>query len=345
MLRLLFMLFVLYFFAGRLPPTESQETIPGSAAELAGFCVRPPTALELSSGDESEVFGHDDDDVLVDAPGQDEMVDDEVPVPPKNGGDDGGAPDPPIAPASPVDPGPTPPDQDQASGAGATVNVNSRSYPAEYAKFSRFGNNAKKLAKFPEMQKMWVSGRKDQLFKQWVANQGDPDAIECKLTVTASQKKEGECKWELLTIAQMHARGFSQFLGYLVVLNKTDMKCTWQTYCSINLLFIRPKIESVVRRGGGVVDADCPTSMEDIAYWVITSRTRTETESMTRSAELNAQVSAQDAMGVLTGSDERIGQLTGLAMDPSQAPATGELLKFVKDSVTIPDAGPTCLYL
>lgn len=70
--------------------------------------------------------------------------------------------------------------------------VNSRTLPAEYARLSRFATG-KKISRFPETQKLWSSGKKDVLFRQWVANNGDPDAIERKLKVVASQKKEGEC--------------------------------------------------------------------------------------------------------------------------------------------------------
>ncbi|CAK9115915.1 unnamed protein product, partial [Durusdinium trenchii] len=103
----------------------------------------------------------------------------------------------------------------------------------------------------------------------------------------------------------------------------------------IFLCILRQKIESIVRRGGGVADQDCPTSIEDMSYWVVTSRKRTETESLERVADLTAHVDAQSAMGVLTGSDARLERLTGMSLDPSQAPATQDILKFVKDGAGI----------
>ena len=79
-------------------------------------------------------------------------------------------------------------------------------------------------------------------------------------------------------------------------------------------------------------DVDCPTSLADFAYWVTTSRTRTELESVERLAEATATVSATDVLGVLAGVDSRVESLTGVSLPSGQAPATMDLLKFVKDS-------------
>lgn len=137
--------------------------------------------------------------------------------------------------------------------------------------------------------------------------------------------------------------------GIYRVLGQQFKHCTLAVPCCgpyilmIFLCILRQKIESIVRRGGGVADQDCPTSIEDMSYWVVTSRKRTETESLERVADLTAHVDAQSAMGVLTGSDARLERLTGMSLDPSQAPATQDILKFVKDGAGITQpAGVLC---
>ena len=88
----------------------------------------------------------------------------------------------------------------------------------------------------------------------------------------------------------------------------------------------------MVRKGGGVADPDCPTSAEDMAYWVVTSRQRMEVESLERVAEVNVAVDAQDLVGALTPAHDRIDALTGLPLNTDQGPAASDLLKFVKET-------------
>lgn len=88
----------------------------------------------------------------------------------------------------------------------------------------------------------------------------------------------------------------------------------------------------MVRKGGGVADPDCPTSAEDMAYWVVTSRQRMEVEPLERVAEVNVAVDAQDLIGALTPAHDRIDALTGLPLNTDQGPASSDLLKFVKES-------------
>ena len=90
----------------------------------------------------------------------------------------------------------------------------------------------------------------------------------------------------------------------------------------------------MVRRGNAVPDADCPTSVADLGYWVVTSRTRTDKESLERSTELEAEINTQDAIGVLTGLEGRLDQLHGVGLNADQSPAAGDLLKFVRDSAS-----------
>ena len=88
-----------------------------------------------------------------------------------------------------------------------------------------------------------------------------------------------------------------------------------------------------MRRGGGVVDPEVPTSLDDVAYWVTVSRTRTKTETMERTTELHGSVDANDAMAAFHGADSRIERLTGLpSSSGSVAPTQDALLNFVKES-------------
>ena len=102
-------------------------------------------------------------------------------------------------PPSPVQPG---------SSVAATVN--SSTHRQSYMRFARFGKN--KIQNYPEMARMWnASGKQKQdLFAKWVQSQEDPEAIEGTLKITASQKKTGEAKQELLTVPEMRARGLSE---------------------------------------------------------------------------------------------------------------------------------------
>lgn len=88
--------------------------------------------------------------------------------------------------------------------------VNSSTHRQSYMRFARFGKS--KIHSYPEMARMWnASGKqKQELFAKWVHAQEDPEAIEGTLKITASQKKTGEAKQELLTVPEMRARGLSE---------------------------------------------------------------------------------------------------------------------------------------
>ena len=206
----------------RFDRIESQETIPASAAELAAAqCgafddtqIEDECALEDEHPVEIDLDEEPEEEFpLVDAPYQEEVVDEEPEEPADK------MPEvPEVAVPQPQQGAPQPPDlplglvEKVEPPLSTAATINSRTHPAAYAKMSRFCNNAKKMVKFPEMGKMWSSGQKDVLFQQWVSNQGDPDAIECKLKVVASQKREGVSTMELLTVAQMRVRGFTEYL-------------------------------------------------------------------------------------------------------------------------------------
>ena len=146
------------------------------------FPTRPPIDVDTEEDPDNQL-GLSEEEALVD----DELYVDDTFVEESPKGAEGGQSPAQVAPALPNSSGPK---GCEAPSNAATVN--SRTLPAEYARLSRFATG-KKISRFPETQKLWSSGKKDVLFRQWVANNGDPDAIERKLKVVASQKKEGEC--------------------------------------------------------------------------------------------------------------------------------------------------------
>lgn len=175
------------------------ESLAGSAAELADKKAAENAEELLDEALAEEVEGDlldvpPFDNVEIEEPLRDDV---EQVVPP---------PQAPVVP--PVEAAVVPPAPQQQE----AELVNSSTHRKEYAAMSRFCKS-KKVAKFPQMEKMWNSGKKDELIKQWVACHADPDAIECSLTITAEQRKEGETRQELLTIRQMKDRGISLLFG------------------------------------------------------------------------------------------------------------------------------------
>lgn len=240
----------------------------------------------------------------------------------------------PAVPTSPPAPAATPSTGGDAASTGATVN--SSTHKQSYMRFARFGKS-QKIHSYPEMARMWnASGKqKQELFAKWVQSQEDPETIEGTLKITASQKKTGEAKQELLTVPEMRARGLSEAkpkLSLNALGFRIEFLCPYNIYSYKSHTFDQAKIEAVIRRGNGVPDVDCPTSIADFAYWVTTSRTRTELESVERVAEATAAVSATDVLGVLAGVESRVESLTGVSLPGGSAPATTDLLKFVKES-------------
>ncbi|CAK9097220.1 Uncharacterized protein SCF082_LOCUS45611, partial [Durusdinium trenchii] len=204
-----------------------------------------------------------------------------------------------VMPAAPMS-------QDQEGGMKEVAVVNSATHRKEYMRLKRMMEGQRGLG-FPHMKRLFDSDNrveKQQLLQTWV-NQGEnAEACEGYLVMRATQQHKGESKQELLTVRAVRAMGLSE-----------------------------PKIEAVVRRGGGVVDPEVPTSLDDVAYWVTVSRTRTKTETMERTTELHGSVDANDAMAAFHGADSRIERLTGLpSSSGSVAPTQDALLNFVKES-------------
>ena len=88
----------------------------------------------------------------------------------------------------------------------------SSTHKKEYMQFTRWGKGHD-IAKFPECSKLFVGGAKDKnkLFTEWMKANKNPDAVEGRLKILASQKREGTCKQELLTVKQMREKGLSEY--------------------------------------------------------------------------------------------------------------------------------------
>ena len=99
--------------------------------------------------------------------------------------------------------GPTPPPEG--------IVYTSSTHRKEYMQFTRWGKG-NDIAKFPECSKLFVGGAKDKnkLFTEWMKSNKNPDAVEGALKILASQKREGTCKSELLTVRQMREKGLSE---------------------------------------------------------------------------------------------------------------------------------------
>ena len=95
---------------------------------------------------------------------------------------------------------------------GDGVIYTSSTHKKEYMQFTRWGKG-QEIAKFPECSKLFVGGAKDKnkLFTEWMKANKNADAVEGRLKVLASQKREETCKQELLTVKQMREKGLSEY--------------------------------------------------------------------------------------------------------------------------------------
>ena len=67
-----------------------------------------------------------------------------------------------------------------------------------------------------KLEKLTNLQEKQQLLKEWVQKNENPEAIETSLEVSREQSGELERGKELLTISEMQQRGFSQFLIVII---------------------------------------------------------------------------------------------------------------------------------
>lgn len=97
----------------------------------------------------------------------------------------------------------------------------------------------------------------------------------------------------------------------------------------------------MVAKGQGIPDPECPTSVADFAYWVITSRERTQVESVEHTTQMKAAVHSNDAMDVFAGTDDgRLDGLLGVGLSSGEGPSAADLLKFVTDSAASASSPP-----
>lgn len=95
--------------------------------------------------------------------------------------------------------------------------------------------------------------------KQWVTNAGDAAAVEADIVVSRQTIGMFDNKRELLTVAEMRARGLPD-----------------------------EKIQAVIAKGG-FPDADCPQALNLYRYWVVTSTVLRDQEIVKQEATMRAQ--------------------------------------------------------
>lgn len=151
---------------------------------------------------------------------------------------------------------------------------------------------------------------KQALLQQWVSTGENVDAIETNLKISRSQEGELTRGRELLTIDEMKSRGMSQhlILDHIYVL-------TFNFFCSANHItcacpsisqqipisllressLLRTKIESVIKRGDGIADPDCPDDPSSTRFWVTTGAKFEDREKVGVSMEATAAVQSSAA--------------------------------------------------
>ena len=95
-----------------------------------------------------------------------------------------------------------------------------------------------------------------QLLKEWVQREGDAAAIEASIVVSKTSKSSMGTQRELLTVAEMHQRGFPE-----------------------------EKIKAITAKGG-IPDEDCPHFPSLFKYWCHTSVVLKDTEEVTMQSKV-----------------------------------------------------------
>jgi len=167
---------------------------------------------------------------------------------------------------------------------------------------------------------------KQALLQQWVNTGENVDAIETQLKISRSQEGELTRGRECLTIDEMKARGMSQYLIYdhmsvltysfLLLPYLITFPCLVPAYPSKILPFpsktpslLRTKIESVIKRGDGIADPDCPDDPSSTRFWVTTGARFEDREKVGVSMEATAAVQrSAEAVGQMlapSGANDR----------------------------------------
>ena len=194
--------------------------------------------------------------------------------------------------------------------------------------------------RFPQMSAMFAAGGRDaknDLLVKWVKSGENAERMEATLSLQAKSSQAHERKSELLTVAQMRARGMSEPLAW----HSVCCAHVWHITALMRVTQPRTKVEAIVRKGGGVPDLDAPTSAADMQYWVQTSCSRTEQESVEQSATLQGEVDAQDALSTYLAAPPRLEALAAPRDPSASAPAIDAVMEFVKGSANAANAGWT----
>lgn len=104
-----------------------------------------------------------------------------------------------------------------------------------------------------------------QLLKEWVEKEGDAAAIEATIVVSKSSKSSMGTQRELLTVAEMHQRGFPE-----------------------------EKIKAITAKGG-IPDEDCPHLPSLFKYWCQTSVVLKDTEEVKMQSRMTVGCTADGA--------------------------------------------------
>ena len=162
-----------------------------------------------------------------------------------------------------------------------------------------------------------------RLLQQWVASNGDASKMEAELVLSKSQSKKQEGTKELLTTAEMSARGIPL-----------------------------EKIRAVVAKGQGIPDSDCPELPSLTRFWVSTSVKIVDTDETSQQSQVRIQADPAAAINQVfspmpelqagtakLGADQMQAMLQnlGTASTPAASNATGgagPFFRFFVDQVS-----------
>jgi hypothetical protein len=96
-----------------------------------------------------------------------------------------------------------------------------------------------------------------RLLRQWVESGCNPNAVEAQVVIERTQASTTGRQKELLSVGEMQAKGFPE-----------------------------SKIRSIIARGGGIPDPDCPELAECTKFWVVTSQSHLEEEVHSQKASM-----------------------------------------------------------
>ena len=120
------------------------------------------------------------------------------------------------------------------------------------------------------------------------------------MTVSKEQDASVETKKELLTIAEMKTRGFSEYLAAIIadvfLFGFNPKKTTFSCLCRgeiflwLHPFILRCKIQAIISRNTPVPDPDAPECAQSVRFWCTSGGQATERERTRVSAQARANV-------------------------------------------------------